>query len=451
MATVNFIRYRSQSATALGKVAEYVSQSQKTMDRESGLQLVSGISCSPQFAVQEFRVTRAAHRKESPVWFYHYTQSFSPNEPVTGQQAHQAAKEFAERAWPDSQILVATHVDAHHIHSHFIVNAVCHESGYMLRQGPTTLKKLRKLSDEICQAHGLSILQPNPPKHSKEPGTREYRSMEKSESWKMQLMLAIEDAMTVARSREHFIRLLKRKGYQVKWTDERKSITYTTPSGMKCRDNKLHEDKFLKGAMEYEFKLREEIVRRIEESDPAADARGAGSGSLRHRDREELGGYAWTTTVANSNADGDSSSSGAAGHQGRIASISGQPGAGIGKLCAGDADGNAGFSEASVANRDGINGELNLTGWENERQLFTESLLRAGQDEAILDPAVLDIADTFGGAGDFGTDLAYLAGDLAGVIDENYRPQDSTTMRAPRRRKRAPGQKPDEHDYEQKM
>ncbi len=451
MATVNFIPYRRQSATALSRVAEYVSQKHKTLDEQSRTQLVSGISCSPQVAVQEFRVARAAHHKESPVWFYHYTQSFSPDEPVTGQQAHKVAKEFAERAWPDSQVLVATHVAAHHIHSHFIVNAVCFDSGYMLRQGPTTLKHLRKLSDEICQAHGLSILPSNPPKHSKEPGTREYRSMEKNESWKMQLMLAIEDAMTVAHSREHFIKLMERKGYKIKWTDERKNITYTTPSGMKCRDNKLHEDKFMKEAMEDEFKLRAEIIRRIEESVTPADAGSAGGGALRHRDREELGGNDWSTAVADSNAGGDSISGGAAGYQGRIEGIPGQPDAGIRELCAGDTGGNAGFSEASVANRDGSITEPIFTGWENERQFFTESLFGAGQDEAVLDPAVLDIADTFGGAGDFGSDLAYLAGDLAGVIDENYRPQDSTTMRQPRRRKRAPGQKHDEHDYEQKM
>ena len=89
MATVNFIPYRSQSATALGKVAEYVSQEDKTLDEQSRTQLVSGISCSPQFAVQEFRTVRAAHRKESPVWFYHYTQSFSPDEPITGRRAHE--------------------------------------------------------------------------------------------------------------------------------------------------------------------------------------------------------------------------------------------------------------------------------------------------------------------------------------------------------------------------
>lgn len=44
-----------------------------------------------------------------------------------------------------------------------------------------------------------------------------------------------EDAMAVARSQEHFINLLARKGYKVKWTGKRKNITYTTPS-MKLRD-----------------------------------------------------------------------------------------------------------------------------------------------------------------------------------------------------------------------
>ena len=451
MATVNFIRYSSQSATALSKVAGYVSQEQKTRDKESSMQLVSGINCSPKFAVQEFRAVRAVHRKESPVWFYHYTQSFSPGEPVTGQQAHEVAREFAAKAWPDSQVLVATHIDAHHTHSHFIVNAVCFESGYMLRQGPTTLKHLRKLSDEICQAHGLSVLPPDPPKHSKEPGTREYRSMERNESWKMQLMLAIEDAMALARSREHFISLLMRKGYQVKWTDERKSITYTTPSGMKCRDNKLHEDKFLKEAMEYEFKLRAEIIRRVEKSVAPADAGGAGNSALRYRDREELGGYNWTTAVTDSNAGRDSIGGGTAGYQGRVTGLLGQQDAGVGGLHTGRPISDTGFPEGTGAVGESNGEEPVLTGWENERQLFTESLLGAGQDEGILDTAVLDIADTFGGTDTFGSDLAYLAADIAGIIDENHRPQDSTTMRQPHRRKRAPGQKPDNHDYEQKM
>ena len=67
-------------------------------------------------------------------------------------------------------------------------------------------------------------------------------------------------------------------------------------------------------------------------------------------------------------------------------------------------------------------------------------------DEEILNGAVLDRADPIGNAGNIGTNLAYLSADIAGIIDENHRPQDSTTMRKPRQRKRALGQKSDEQD-----
>ena len=130
MATVNFIKYKKQSAGALSGVTRYISQEEKIRDMD-GRQLVSGQNCTPQLADQEFQATRDACRKDSPVWFYHYVQSFSPDEVITGEQAHQLAKEFAARAWPDSEVLIATHLDAEHIHSHFVVNAVCGETGKM--------------------------------------------------------------------------------------------------------------------------------------------------------------------------------------------------------------------------------------------------------------------------------------------------------------------------------
>ena len=125
MATVTFIKYQKQSAGALRGVAGYVSQKQKT-EQEDGWQLVSGQNCTPQLAAQEFIATRQMHRKDSPVWFYHYVQSFSPDEEITGVLAHQVAQEFAEQAWPDSEVIIATHTDAEHIHTHFIVNSVCY-------------------------------------------------------------------------------------------------------------------------------------------------------------------------------------------------------------------------------------------------------------------------------------------------------------------------------------
>lgn len=441
---------KRQSAKALGRVVKYVLQERKTVE-EDGWQLTSGINCSPQFAAQEFKATRAAYHKDSPVWFYHYTQSFLPEEPITGEQAHELAKEFAEKAWPDSQILVATHVDREHSHSHFVVNSVCYESGYMLRQGPTTLKKLRKLSDKICMAHGFSVLPPDPPKHSKQLSTREYRSMDKNQSWKLQLMIVIEDAMAVARSREHFIKLLARKSYKVKWTDERKSITYTTPSGMKCRDIKLYDSKFLKEMMENEFKLRAEIIGRFEGAVPQA---GESSGRIRalpDSDGEKLEGVDWPSTDANSANGGDSDSGGAAGNQGGTGGIPRPEGAGVGESRYGNpiVGSEVPAGNGAVSSRDSE--KFSVTGWENERRIFEESLFVGGADEEILNGAVLDRADPISGAGDIGTDLAYLSADIAGIIDENHRPQDGSSMPKQKRRKRALGQKPDEHDFEQKM
>ena len=160
----------------------------------------------------------------------------------------QVAREFAARAWPESEVVVATHVDAAHIHSHFVVNAVCFETGKMLRQHPDTLQKLRAISDELCAAHGLSVL-PRQQKKASGMTAREYRSAVKGESWKLQLMGDIDASMKAARSREDFIRRMRQLGYAVRWENGRKYITYTTPHGKPCRDNKLHETKYLKENM----------------------------------------------------------------------------------------------------------------------------------------------------------------------------------------------------------
>lgn len=214
MATVTFIRYEKQSAGALHGVAQYVSQREKTV--ENSRWLVDGQNCAPQLAAQEFTATRQMHRKDSPVWFYHYVQSFHPAEPVTGALAHKIAREFAERAWPDSEVLIATHIDAAHIHTHFLVNAVCYETGKMLRQGPSTLRTLRPLSDKLCMKYGLSVL---PKEQRKESSmgmsAREYRSAAKGESWKFQLMNTVDLCMRSAKTRTEFINEMERRGYQV--------------------------------------------------------------------------------------------------------------------------------------------------------------------------------------------------------------------------------------------
>lgn len=146
MATVTFIKYQKQSAGALHGVAGYVSQEQKTQQAD-GWQLVSGQNCTTQLAAQEFIATRQMHRKDSPVWFYHYVQSFSPDEEITGALAHQVAREFAQQAWPDSEVLIATHTDAEHIHTHFIVNSVCYDR--MIAKREEQIEEAKKQIEEL--------------------------------------------------------------------------------------------------------------------------------------------------------------------------------------------------------------------------------------------------------------------------------------------------------------
>ena len=240
-------------------VMDYCMRQDKTWDEQSQSRLVSGINCDGLNSILEFEATKAAHGKLDGIKFYQYVQSFSPAENITPRQAHEVAKEFAMRAWPGSEVLVTTHCDAKHIHSHFIINSVNFETGMKLRQDPNTLKYLRQVSDDICMTHGFSIL-PKYESGGQKMSTREYRAAQKGQSWKFRLMYDIGQAMKSSASKEDFIFLMKRKGYEVKWTEERKDITFTCPNGMKCRDNRLHQEKYLKENMEYELRTRQCIL-----------------------------------------------------------------------------------------------------------------------------------------------------------------------------------------------
>ena len=438
MATVNFVRYRSQSRTVLGKVAEYVQRGDKT----DGRRYVSGLNCSPLFAVQEFTATRLRHRKCSPVWFYHYTQSFSPEERITPEQAHALAQEFAARAWPESEVLIATHVDARHIHSHFLVNAVCHESGKMLRQGPHTLEHLRRISDELCIRYGFSVLNNIGRSQTEGISAREYRAAEKGQSWKFELMNVIDDCMRRAKTRREFMEQMRQRGYGVRWTRERKSITYTTPTGMKCRDYRLHDKKYLKEAMECEFRIRAEIFYgRIETEEPPDGYGRAGAG-----DASDGGGMGGVDRAA-----------GAAGKRSGENPESAVRSSGAGAGGNTEADGYPDLGGSGAA-------EDAATGWEEERAaLLSDMAYQNPSAAADMGMAAANPGGGYSGAGVLGNlvrlgkDLERLFADTP-VTDATTRPM-QRDRKAPRREKEkkiALGHKEDDHeeprqDYQQHL
>ena len=256
MATVIYIKEGRQNRSAMRAVINYCQQQYKTFDSRSKRRLVSGVNCDGANAFREFMATKKVYGKDNGIFFYHYAQSFPPTEKITPELAHEIALEFAEKAWAGHEVLVATHCDAAHIHSHFVVNSVGFESGMKLRQSPSTLKKLRKLSDEICIAHGLSVLQPYQGGRNS-ISSREYRARLRGNSWKQKLANDIDRAMEYSGSKDEFIRSMSILGYHMTWTDERKYLTFHCPNGKSCRDIKLHDDKYLKDNIECELLQRE--------------------------------------------------------------------------------------------------------------------------------------------------------------------------------------------------
>ena len=107
-------------------VMRYVSQLSKTL--WDGQQLVSGIGCQPETAFDEFLSTKLLHHKDGGVMFYHMVQSFPKGADIDPCAAHEAARRLAGY-FEGCEVLVCTHVDREHIHSHCIINSVNFETG----------------------------------------------------------------------------------------------------------------------------------------------------------------------------------------------------------------------------------------------------------------------------------------------------------------------------------
>ena len=260
MAIVHFVNYKrgTQSRAAMRGVMLYVMQEKKTA--WDGVPLVSGINCQPQSVYDDFLNTKLLYHKDGGTMFYHMVQSFPKGAAVDPQQAHEAARRLAEY-FDGCEVLVCTHVDREHIHSHCVINSVNFETGKKLHMAKEQLQELMRRNDMICQEMGLPVFDATTQQARGMSGA-EYHVALKGQSWKLRLMNTIDECMKYAADKDAFVSLMESEGYAVRWESGRKHITYTTPNGMRCRDSKLHEEKYCKEAMEHEFRIRAEFAKR---------------------------------------------------------------------------------------------------------------------------------------------------------------------------------------------
>ena len=332
----------TQTRGCMKSVMRYVSQMSKTL--WGGQQLVSGIGCQPETAFDEFLSTKLLHHKDGGVMFYHMVQSFPKGADIDPCAAHEAARQLAGY-FEGCEVLVCTHIDREHIHSHCIINSVNFETGRKVHMADEQIQELRIRNDQICEELGLPKFQRDGQRQSRGMSNAEYYTADRGESWKFELMRVIDECMRCAGNREEFLALLRSEGYSATWTDSRKNITYITPDGRKCRDNKLHIEKYLKENMEAEFGYRtEKITGGTSSPASAVDERGAAVGNRRDGHGAELERAARNAGQAVSAAD-------AVGRRPEDAP---------------DKTGSADRIEQDADERGGIR----ETGWESEREIF---------------------------------------------------------------------------------
>ena len=134
MATFTAIQNKKQALSVMLDVLSYVAQEKKT--RWGDARLVTGHNCVPKSSFIEMQTTKNRFRKTDGRLFYHFVQSFSADDDVTPQEVNAIGLEFAQRQFPDFEVVIATHVDTNHLHNHLVVNSVSCKDGHKLHQSP---------------------------------------------------------------------------------------------------------------------------------------------------------------------------------------------------------------------------------------------------------------------------------------------------------------------------
>lgn len=194
--------------------------------------LITGLNCPTNFnsAYEVFKISfenysnerffkrsiknETAEREKRQIRLHHYIQSFKPGE-VSAAEAHRIGLEWAEKVFgKNHMVLCATHIDRCHVHNHFAV-APYDLDGKHWYANKESLRRCRKISDEIAKSHGLSIIEK--PKYRSNHKYGEYKLRREGKSWKQNLCdeidrLVVKDSV---KSIDDLIKELEAKGYGI--------------------------------------------------------------------------------------------------------------------------------------------------------------------------------------------------------------------------------------------
>ena len=259
------------SRAGIKTILNYVMKEEKTEQK-----LLSCLNCTPDMVQEQMEFTKRLWGKNGGRTYKHFVQSFAPEENIDPVQAHQIACQLAASRpeWQDFEVLIATHEDKKHIHTHFVVNSVSCVDGHKIQQSKAELQAMKDYSDQLCAKYGLHITEKGKTFDGQEReetaafSKDTYQLLKKAEqgevkSYVQDIALAILDCREQATSRTDFVQRMNERGYGVDWQDSHKYITFTDlkrqeqgEKQCKIRNNKLekyYNMNFGKETLEHEF------------------------------------------------------------------------------------------------------------------------------------------------------------------------------------------------------
>lgn len=205
----------------LDKSIDYIINPAKT---NNGL-LVSAYGCpdDAKGATESFELVRSVGTGRATILAKHLIQSFKPGE-VTPEVAHEIGCQLCEKLLGTNfQYIVATHIDREHVHNHIILNQVSMDDGRsfetLKNRGGKIVWEIQKISDELCAAHGLSVIKN--PKLGKGKSHYEWAKDKEGKSWKSQLKRLIDQTIMESDCFDDFLEKLRSKNVEVVYTPDK--------------------------------------------------------------------------------------------------------------------------------------------------------------------------------------------------------------------------------------
>ena len=197
------------------KALTYIVNPEKTQ----GGELVTSYACSkiPSEAHADFEETRANGTGRNRILSHHIIQSFEGQE-VTPEKALEIGSELCKRFLKnDYQYVLAVHTDTNNVHCHIIFNSVNLWNGKTFetledRKADKAWKRLQKISDEICEEYGLSVIKN--PERSKGKSHYEWDMSRQGLSWKTQIKWTIDECVRESFSFKEFLQKLAERNIE---------------------------------------------------------------------------------------------------------------------------------------------------------------------------------------------------------------------------------------------